>query len=257
MLLPMDSLEIEGKEYISARRAAREHGYVADYIGQLIRNGKIQGKKVGRSWYVESDSLNAYIRTDYEKSSQFGNADNPVPMAETKPAVAENTEAALAAQGSATVEIAEAAPIPKAEEASTYELLRYLPEEEAALPALTAEKASRVALRAIVRTEERTEEADSLGGEAPAYAAGAPHGADILETHTEPFADPLRRKGGAKNAFSSFMGTLSYALSVLVALAGIAAGTMALVAVKEVGFEGSNLSASAASVRDLYLEITR
>lgn len=57
----MDSLEIEGKEYISAKRAAREHSYTMDYIGQLIRGGKLIGKKVGRAWYVEQDSLNAYL----------------------------------------------------------------------------------------------------------------------------------------------------------------------------------------------------
>ena len=57
----MDNLEIEGKEYISAKRAAREHSYTMDYVGQLIRSGKLVGKKVGRAWYVEQDSLSAYV----------------------------------------------------------------------------------------------------------------------------------------------------------------------------------------------------
>lgn len=56
----MDSLEIDGKEYISARRAGREYGYTSDYIGQLVRKGLIVGKKVGRAWYVEQESLAAY-----------------------------------------------------------------------------------------------------------------------------------------------------------------------------------------------------
>jgi len=60
---PMDSLVIEGKEYISAKRAAREHSYTMDYVGQLIRGGKLSGQKVGRSWYVEHDSLTAYVRS--------------------------------------------------------------------------------------------------------------------------------------------------------------------------------------------------
>jgi hypothetical protein len=57
----MDELEISGKRYISTRRAAREHGYHSDYMGQLIRGKKVGGQKVGRAWYIEEDSLNAYL----------------------------------------------------------------------------------------------------------------------------------------------------------------------------------------------------
>lgn len=57
----MDELTIAGKRYISARRAAREHRYHSDYIGQLVRAGKVTGQKVGRSWYVEEESLLNYF----------------------------------------------------------------------------------------------------------------------------------------------------------------------------------------------------
>lgn len=57
----MDELEIDGKKYLSSKRAAREHKYHIDYIGQLIRAGKVSGKKVGRSWYVEEASLKSYL----------------------------------------------------------------------------------------------------------------------------------------------------------------------------------------------------
>jgi len=57
----MDELEISGKRYISTRRAAREHGYHSDYMGQLIRGGKVAGKKVGRSWYIDEQSLAIYL----------------------------------------------------------------------------------------------------------------------------------------------------------------------------------------------------
>src|SRR3990167_2011138 len=59
--MAMDELEISGKRYISTRRAAREHGYHSDYMGQLIRGKKVAGQKVGRAWYIEEDSLNAYL----------------------------------------------------------------------------------------------------------------------------------------------------------------------------------------------------
>jgi hypothetical protein len=57
----MDELTIAGKRYISARRAAREHRYHSDYIGQLVRANKVLGQKVGRSWYVEEESLVNYF----------------------------------------------------------------------------------------------------------------------------------------------------------------------------------------------------
>ena len=60
----MDALQISGKWYISSRRAAKENGYHADYLGQLIRSGKVKGQKVGRSWYVSADSLSEYLEKE-------------------------------------------------------------------------------------------------------------------------------------------------------------------------------------------------
>ena len=57
----MDELEISGKRYISTRRAAKQYKYHSDYIGQLIRGKKLLGRKVGRSWYVELESLTTYF----------------------------------------------------------------------------------------------------------------------------------------------------------------------------------------------------
>ena len=57
----MDELQISGKRFISSRRLAREYGYTADYLGQLIRGGKITGQKVGRAWYVDAASFEQYL----------------------------------------------------------------------------------------------------------------------------------------------------------------------------------------------------
>lgn len=57
----MDELQISGKRYISSRRIAKDNGYHTDYIGQLIRGGKIKGQKVGRTWYVDEASFTAYL----------------------------------------------------------------------------------------------------------------------------------------------------------------------------------------------------
>lgn len=66
----MDELEISGKRYISTRRAAREHGYHSDYMGQLIRGKKVAGQKVGRAWYIDEQSLAAYLGKELQPTQR-------------------------------------------------------------------------------------------------------------------------------------------------------------------------------------------
>ena len=55
-----DTLILEGKTYISARRASKVISYAQDYIGQLCRAGKLDCRMVGRSWFVTEASLIAH-----------------------------------------------------------------------------------------------------------------------------------------------------------------------------------------------------
>lgn len=60
----MDELTIEGKQYISSKRAAKVSGYAKDYIGQLCREGRVDSKLVGRSWYVYEPSIREHRFND-------------------------------------------------------------------------------------------------------------------------------------------------------------------------------------------------
>ena len=53
----MEELTLEGKRYISSKRAAEVSGYTKDYVGQLARAGALDAKMVGRSWYIEGDAI--------------------------------------------------------------------------------------------------------------------------------------------------------------------------------------------------------
>lgn len=44
-------------KYISSKRASRVSGYAQDYIGQLVRMGKLPATKVGRAWFVDENLL--------------------------------------------------------------------------------------------------------------------------------------------------------------------------------------------------------
>lgn len=65
----MKTLEINGKTYVKATALARELGYTSDYIGQLCRGGKVKAEQVGRSWYVEKDSITAHKENRYRSTA--------------------------------------------------------------------------------------------------------------------------------------------------------------------------------------------
>ena len=66
----MQTLNVKGKTYISARRAAEISGYATDYVTQLCRGKKIEGEMVGRSWYVDEESLLNHKKT-YAAHAQY------------------------------------------------------------------------------------------------------------------------------------------------------------------------------------------
>ena len=57
-------------ELISLKEAASLSGYSADYIGQLIRSGKISGKQVfsNVSWMTSEKAVREYIEKDKKRS---------------------------------------------------------------------------------------------------------------------------------------------------------------------------------------------
>lgn len=53
----METLVLDGKEYVKASKAAKDLGYTSDHVGQLCRSGKVSAHLVGRTWYVRKDEL--------------------------------------------------------------------------------------------------------------------------------------------------------------------------------------------------------
>lgn len=64
----MDELTIGNKTYVSSKRAAEITGYAKDYVGQLCREGHVEARMVGRSWYVLETSI---------REHRFGPAPSP------------------------------------------------------------------------------------------------------------------------------------------------------------------------------------
>ena len=53
-------LSFDGKDYVSAMRAAKLTGYHQDYVGQLAREGTVLARQVGNRWFVERESIAAH-----------------------------------------------------------------------------------------------------------------------------------------------------------------------------------------------------
>ncbi len=66
----MKSIILDGKEFVKASEAAKEHGYTNDYIGQLCRGNKVDAQLVGRVWYVHVESLLKHRKGRYRSSQK-------------------------------------------------------------------------------------------------------------------------------------------------------------------------------------------
>ncbi|MBI1999389.1 MAG: hypothetical protein HYS74_01895 [Parcubacteria group bacterium] len=60
-------LSFDGKKYVSSRRLAEETGYTHDHLSRLCREKKIDGKLIGRIWFVNPESFTAYQNSFTEK----------------------------------------------------------------------------------------------------------------------------------------------------------------------------------------------
>jgi hypothetical protein len=56
-------MKIKGKEHISLKEASLISGYSPDYIGQLIRQGKLSGSQVytGVAWVTTREAITEYL----------------------------------------------------------------------------------------------------------------------------------------------------------------------------------------------------
>ena len=63
----METVVLGGVAYTRASTAAKKFGYTSDYIGQLCRGKQIDARLVGRSWYVNIDSITEYRKQKHVK----------------------------------------------------------------------------------------------------------------------------------------------------------------------------------------------
>jgi len=62
----MDSVVLNGVTYVKASVAAKALRYTSDYVGQLCRSKKVDARLVGRTWFVNLDSVKEYKKNKYK-----------------------------------------------------------------------------------------------------------------------------------------------------------------------------------------------
>lgn len=128
---------LNGKVHVSSKRAAEITGYAKDYIGQLCREGRIEARLVGRSWYAEEESLRKHRFGDIEGATE------PVAAAEPEvPAAVISEELPPDEEEAAIINAIEEGEMPvqpqeevaPAVEEDTWTPAVYTPEEVSVLP---------------------------------------------------------------------------------------------------------------------------
>jgi len=71
-----DIFIIEGKKYISSRRASEMSDYSSDYVGQLCRANKLDCKMVGRTWFVTEESIHLHKASISREEASRNRIDN-------------------------------------------------------------------------------------------------------------------------------------------------------------------------------------
>lgn len=65
----METVDFNGVSYTKASVVAKNFRYTADYLGQLCRAKKVDARLVGRTWFVNSDSVVAHRKKKFAKTN--------------------------------------------------------------------------------------------------------------------------------------------------------------------------------------------
>jgi hypothetical protein len=57
---PESVISFDGRDYVSAAKAAALTGYHQDYVGQLARGGAVLSRQIGNRWYVDREGILAH-----------------------------------------------------------------------------------------------------------------------------------------------------------------------------------------------------
>ena len=133
----MDTVVLDGTTYKKASVVAKEFKYTSDYVGQLCRAGKVDAHLVGRTWFVNSDSLTVHKKAKYQQKTKRNPAEAEVVLTnKTKPSRIEVNPVVKSKTMKGLVEEAELLQDPTEKKLHVY----YEPDEGSLFPTLHKQK---------------------------------------------------------------------------------------------------------------------
>ena len=57
---------IDDRSYITTPQASEQTGFSKTYLTRLLRNGTLEGFRLGRDWLIYTDSLNRYLAVPHK-----------------------------------------------------------------------------------------------------------------------------------------------------------------------------------------------
>jgi len=129
----MDTVILDGVQYIKATEAAKQFDYTSDYVGQLCRGKKVVARLVGRTWFVNPESLQEHkdgARPGKPKTAA-DDANEPQDAAESVTINRRDVEPVLTGKATRSLQSEPAAP-----ESPTTRSVRYETDAESLYPPL-------------------------------------------------------------------------------------------------------------------------
>jgi excisionase family DNA binding protein len=56
----------DDRSYVTTPQAAEQTGFSKTYLTRLLRNGTLEGFRLGRDWLIYTDSLNRYLAVPHK-----------------------------------------------------------------------------------------------------------------------------------------------------------------------------------------------
>ena len=71
------------RSYITTPQAAVQTGFSKTYLTRLLRNGKLDGFRLGRDWLIYTDSLDHYLAVPHKPGPKGPYKKQPVVQSQT------------------------------------------------------------------------------------------------------------------------------------------------------------------------------
>jgi hypothetical protein len=106
-----DFVTINDREFISVKRASEITKYTKDYVGQLCREGKVAARMIGRTWFIDHESILNYKKTTDDQFFVNYGKQKETPILQNAPIASEDRSLPTACSSDVATYVADNRPL--------------------------------------------------------------------------------------------------------------------------------------------------